>query len=365
MPSGAVLQSAVPSRDVPSDGLRAYGLKLRGVVTATYVLDDPSHPAASGEPVAVYCDVMTYAGPSWMPRGFFPRALVSQELGTGMHRGRLWKPRAATIDISATQAQSMTSPGVNPANLDGDHVLLGFLNDSLSQPVVERGLPHPNADVGFDPATESQARPHLKLRAVDGDPDYQKHAGSMFGINEAGDFVISTCYAWGARSINAQGGEPGTAEDGAGNAYLGLPDGAHFMLQFIDRASLPTTIAFLASLYATKKEIWFRSQDADVSFWVSQEGTPEKTTIKVIRSGPNAECQIGDGAVHAVQAERLEALYKQLRDKLDAFDAAFTGHTHAGVMVGPGSTGVATPVMVGAPAWDPLIKSNKLTFPDG
>lgn len=371
LPSGAVLQSAVPSREVPADGLRAYGLKLRGVVMATYVLDDPSHPEASREPVAVYCDVMTYGGPSWMQRGFFPRALVSQEIG-GMHRGRLWKPRASTIDISST-GLDMRGPGVNPANLDGDHVLLGFINDSLSQPIIERGIPHPNADAGFDPNTESEVRGHLKLRLTDGDPDLYKHAGSLYGLMHNGEYLVNTLYAYGDRAIDERGNEPGPAQDGEGQANFLLPDAAEFVVLFADRSSLPT-LNLLAGLEVTKTRLQYRSQDPDVVFKVTQDGVPapgDETVIQATKSGASAECKIGDGAVHAAQVEKLETLYNQLKAALDAHDAAFPAHTHqagglvAGTVAVTGITGTATPATIGAPGWDPGINSSKVSFPDG
>lgn len=55
--SGTLLQSGIPKRSAPFGLLRARGLLLRGVVTATYVVDDPNHPTADDEPVAVYATV--------------------------------------------------------------------------------------------------------------------------------------------------------------------------------------------------------------------------------------------------------------------------------------------------------------------
>ena len=98
MRNGGRIQSGVPSEMHPIRTHSARGLLLRGVVTATYLIDDSSHPERrdNSEPLAVYCDVLIYSSMARQQFNFLPKVLVSQETG-GMHRGRVWKPRAATL----------------------------------------------------------------------------------------------------------------------------------------------------------------------------------------------------------------------------------------------------------------------------
>jgi len=166
--AGTRLQSGIPKRKPSSMPGSSSGLLLRGVVTATYVIDDPDHPFAddpSKVPTAVYCDVLTF-GRRWY---FIPKCLVAQER-SGLHSGHVWKPRAATMTI--TSAPMDLNKGTNPAILDGDHVLVGFLDDNFNQPLILRALPHPAADVGNE---ELEVGHRLKLVDGDGDPDFWKH----------------------------------------------------------------------------------------------------------------------------------------------------------------------------------------------
>jgi len=192
--NGGRIQSGVPSKSYNPRFSKANGLNIRGVVTTTYLTDDDNHPIVSRsenttEGVAVYCDVLCYSSMSSMRFQFLPAVLVSQDIG-GMHRGRVWKPRASSIDKTgdAIDYDGLT----NPADLDGDHVLVGFIDDNLNQPVILRGIPHPSADIGNEDRAVGN---RIKLKAIDGDPDFWKHHGSFYGISNDGDFVTDTRFA--------------------------------------------------------------------------------------------------------------------------------------------------------------------------
>ncbi len=236
-PLGNRIQAGIPLRPQPSNYASAGGLLLRGVVTVTYELDNGDHPetdtAAGEDPVAIYCDVLIYSG-LWNQRFQYLRAvLVTQEVG-GIHRGRVWKPRASKIDI--TESDIDLNRATNPANLDGDHVLVGFLDDNLNQPAILRGIPHPAADTGN---AEKEAGKRIRLKVADGDPDFWKHHGAFFGVSDAGDFVVDTTEAYVGPDLETNGNERSAAEDGStGNYAVKLPKGSTVTVEIEGGANL-------------------------------------------------------------------------------------------------------------------------------
>lgn len=218
---GTLLQAGIPTRPV-EDSEDPRGLLLRGVVTATYLIDDPGHPFADSDmhtPMATYCDVLAYGRVGGVR--FLPKVLVSCDLGA-MHRGRVRKLRATTKDVTGNALQEKT----NPWDMDGDHVLVGFMEGNLSQPVILRGIPHPKTDVGQE--QEALAGHRLRLKVADGDPDFWKHRGAFYGISDDGDFVADLTQAYDG-DLEADGKQPTAPEDGtAGNFEFKAQKNAEF-----------------------------------------------------------------------------------------------------------------------------------------
>jgi len=323
--AGTRIQAGVPLREQYPER-RANGLLLRGVVTATYVSDNTDHPVASyaddsrSAPIAVYCDVLVYPsipGQRWF---VLTAVLVTQPTG-GMHRGRIWKPRATSIDI-AKKTYDGTS---NPAHLDGDHVLVGFMNDNLDQPVILRGLPHPAMDTGEDPDGQALGK-RMKLKAVDGDPDFVKHHGTYYGVADNGNFVVDSTWANNGILKNGDGHEADPPTDGKGSQEFKLPQDATFDIVFYD---------------------------------MSNPASP----VEVIRlKVDNGSVKLDDGTslVKAAIADHMATLWGQLKSALDTWGGA-AGHVHSSPA--GGSTGPPSPVVT-TPAWNSDIESQKLTFPD-
>lgn len=314
-------QSGIPTRPIRRDGVRARGLLLRGVVMATYVTDDGEHPNADdtlAAPSAVYCDVLVYAsipGQRWFTLG---KVLVSQNRG-GLHRGDIWRPRATSINILGDLNEF---EGSNPAYFDGDHVLIGFLNDSLNQPVILRGLPHPSRDVengNYDSGKR------MKLKMVDGDPDFHKHHGVYWGVTDSGDFVVDTTFG-NDGSIAANGREPDPATDGAsGNQEYKIPKDATHELVVLDMSDPLSPVEVGKLIFQAN-------------------GAQDDVTL-----------QLGTGAVKVAIADHLESLYATA---LTGIKAVFESHKHP---TGTGPSGISdTPF----PDWDSAINSVKLTISD-
>lgn len=174
-----------------------------------------------------------------------------------MHSGRVWKPRATTLDVTGNPLD--LNKGSNPANMDGDHVLVGFLEGNTSHPVVLGGLPHPAADVGNAGKPAGQ---RLRLKLADGDPDFRKHHGSFYGIDDLGNFVIDTTMGWSG-ALNPDGSEPPPPGAGAtGNHRTLLQPGAQAVLSIGGGA---TTVADGADATAT-----FTVGDGAVSVAIAQ-----------------------------------------------------------------------------------------------
>ncbi len=90
-------------------------------------------------------------------------------------------------------------------------------------------------------------------------------------------------------------------------------------------------------------------------------------TIKFAGQDSGATLTLGDGAQHVAIVEHLQALYEELKTKLDAFEL----HLHDGTTlvgnIGNPIIGVTGPPLtkITAPPWDPAINSTKSSLPDG
>lgn len=303
------VQSGIPMRPRGYGSDSAHGLMVRGVVVATYILDDPNHPQADNEPVAVYCDVLAYTSISGMQQRLIPYCLVPQERG-GMHSGSPWVPRAATID-STGNAMDFEG-GTNPGNVDGDHVLVGFMDDNMNLPVIMRSLPHPSADIGNENRNIGQ-----RLRLVDGDgsPDFQKWHGSFRGIDTNGNWVVDTRYATDG-TIEADGKEPAPPTDGKGGHYHELPNAAEQVVTFYDMSDPDSP--------APKLRCTFSGMDADAKW----ELEFVDSGLKIFVSDAKIELGAEGAADMAVLDSLLQTELERLKSELEAFKTAFDAHTH-------------------------------------
>lgn len=332
-------QAGIPRTRVRS-GRKANGLLLPGVVTATYVTDDDLHPRFGNEdtpPTAVYCDVLVYPSIGGQRWSGLKNVLVSQECA-GLHRGRIWKPRATTMDlVDDLDAQS----GSNPAFMDGDHVLVGFLNDQLSQPVIIRGLPHPSMDRGREDATLGR---RMKLLKADGDPDFFRHHGVHWGVAANGDFVVDTTFG-NDGDLDDDGYEAAPPTAGEGAQTHKLPQDAKFEAVFYDMTD-PDAPVEVSRFTFQKDKLHVKIATGDSMVVSGKDG--------------DATLVLGDGAVKLAIADHMATLWRQLKSTLDP-------HIHN--YIAPLIPGAATPTIpsvppLSTPAWDTSIESTKATIPD-
>ena len=345
LPSGTMLQAGIPTRPAQFTLQKSGGLMMRGVVTATYVMDTPGHPAeiandpTSAPPVAVYCDVLCYTQRSAQRWVFIPKAMVLQDRGA-MHNGRVWKPRATTMDISGGTLN--VDHGTSLENFDGDHVLIGFVDESLSMPVVLGGVPHPRRDANND---KKDIGHRMKLLVADGDPDFWKHKGAFYGVSDSGDFIIDTTRAF-AKDLQSDGTEPDPTKNGVGNVIMWLQKGGTLHIE-IDRSTIDSQLGADSGAKPAVCEF----DETGLTITLQGGGKNLQTADK----DGDATLQLGDGAKHVAIVEQLAALYKSLKQQLDTYDT----HVHS---TGVGPSGPPNPTCQ-CPAWDTSIESATMSLP--
>jgi hypothetical protein len=223
--------------------------------------------------------------------------------------------------------------------MDGDHVIVGFLNDSMEMPVILGALPHPVLDLG---RRDEDLGVRMGVKLADGNPDLRRHNGVHWGVDGLGNWLLDTRRA-GDGSLEQDGTEKLYPTDATkGNQTLNLPKEAKLQVAIydMDDPDNPTELARLV----------FQKTGLEVTL----EGDPE---WRVEGSAETAKLILGDGAVQVAIADHLKTLYNSLKSKLDAFDAHVHPHPQ-----GPTS---ATTTPIAAPEWDEGIESNHLLIPDG
>lgn len=341
---GTRLQSGIEHTFNKKGTPKASGLLLKGVVTATYVTDDNDHPTfldPMNRPLAVYCDVVVYPSIPKQRWFFLQKVLVSTSRG-GLHDDDSWQPKATTSNIVTQVLDNQL--GANPGQLDGDHVLVGFMNDSFDEPVILRGIPHPSRDVGNLLYGTGK---RLKLKQVDGNPDFKKFKGVFRGVDGSGNHVVDSTFGH-TGTLLAAGLEPPSDITGtSGNQERKLPQNSTHEITFWNMA-VPLVPVEVAKFKCTKTE-----------FEILLTLLP---TLKVEGSALTAKLTLGSGAVSATIAEHMETLWG-----LMVTWAA--GHIHNDSLAAPTTpplAGTPVPPAPGVPpSWNSAINSGKLTFPDG
>jgi hypothetical protein len=328
-------QNGIPVR-FRKENSNPNGLLLKGVVTATYVVDSEEHPKIEdtvNSPCAIYCDVLIYTSISycrWFP---LSKVLVSQKRG-GMHNDDIWKPRAVSQNIFG---DFNSTSGSNPGALDGDHVLIGFINNSFNEPIILKGIPHPSRDIYNE---ENELGKRIKLKVVDGDPDLIKHHGVFHGILDSGDYVVNTVYANnGVTDDNGKESSP-SIDGSSGNQRYSLPKDSIYSIEFKD-VSNPINPVNTVTLTV-------RANDNNIE--VIKDG---ENVLTVNDKGLLSILKLGNGSVSVAIATHLKILYNNL------YNAIFS-HIHP---IGSPNTGspIFTPPL---PIWDQAIESDRLTIPD-
>jgi hypothetical protein len=219
---GAVFSSGIPSRHATQqqDARNVQGVMTRAVVTAVYYVDDkapmiPNAPGA-GEQTRrnILCDVRTYGRVS---RVLHCVPVLQRVQGVWDEDTYVPRPTRGTIDGSELTTEVPYTP---PGLMDGDHVIIGFLENDPAQPVIlPFTLGHPAtqtpARLKPDVPTEWGAPPVPRTRRI-------RHGGTILEWNEVGDFQINATEAAKADYVN--GAEVGNAGN-SGTILIKTMDG--------------------------------------------------------------------------------------------------------------------------------------------
>jgi hypothetical protein len=296
-------------------------LLLKGVVTATYVLDDESHPRADktgkspNGPKVVYCDVLCYSNISGFRWRAIPTCLVLQK-SASIHDGEPWVPRATKKDITGKTLDY--ERGGNPADFDGDHVLVGFASNSFSEPIILGGISHPKSDYGNE---ESEVRQRLQLRLADGDPRYVKHHGTIYGMDSDGNFKVDSRYAHDG-VLDESGKEPAPSTEGKGAQTFDLPLDAEYTVRLWDMTNANdqgdgnTSPEEKARLKISKNRVEVVYTDSGLTMLIDDENG-------VIELGAEGA---GDSLVLTSKAD---SEHGSIRDAITALSEELEQHKHA------------------------------------
>ena len=174
----------------------------RGIVIRSYVHDDPANTSRSHR---VTADVLL--AHSQIPLYRVP--VLQQNYGVNNVHG-LWVPRGTTralngadLTLTALTERGTRVPGSGPTDLgqlDGDQVLIGFIEGDLDLPVVVSAFDHESSNREIQTAAGTP-----EFGVPQKDEYYVHHYGTELRISADGDLLIDALNAYGKE--NAETGE--------------------------------------------------------------------------------------------------------------------------------------------------------------
>jgi hypothetical protein len=383
---GLLSQSAMPKASDSSIG-RMADKKVRAIVLNTYFVDDAealprrqieiaasnrnpqgaaSTPAPSAESRHVYCDVLVYSSMHGVKKGVLRRCLVAQPPGAGLHTGELWMPRPTTQRIDGESLDTALTR-INPASVDGDHVLVEFLDGDRFLPTITGSVPHPARDVGTEAKTNGTP---TRLKKANGFPKLTKFNGVVHGVDANGNYIIDATRA-NKGIYDAKGREPRLSGDPAdsadqqvptdgtcGNIILALRPGSRLIVSCLTDPANPGS-SQETSLTFEDGRVTLQARSTNPSSIVVEPGAitidaqADAGTVNV--RGATADLQtgavrLGDGAAYHVPRGEL---YNSAHQTMDtALTTLLSAISAAALTL---STGVSMPPGTTAPA--PFVKA--------
>jgi hypothetical protein len=199
-PDGTVIQSGFQRRPANNhhDVSSVDGWITRGVILQTYYADeDDRNGWVKGLQRSMLSDVRTY--------GRYSRTLTRvphAQRTHGLFDEDFRTPRSSTQNINGGDLLSEPSGSKGPTSadkIDGDHVLIGFLDNDPMQPVIlPFSLPHPSA--AYTP------------QKADGRVKRMRHSGVLMEWDSVGNFTLDARGAAKQELVNgAEQSNSGTA----------------------------------------------------------------------------------------------------------------------------------------------------------
>ena len=184
-------QSGIPMRPVPPPGAAPPPPSTSGIVLAIHYADDLV--AQRGRRTRqILCDVALVRG------GRLDRVPVLQH-GYSITNGSLWEPSATTGTVSGEPLRLVPSadgPATFFDDLNGEHVLVEFLNGSRHQPIIMGSLPHPasqRVQGGHEPVPLPTYTPGEAERlqgSPSGPESWLAHQGTVARVDRAGNLRV-------------------------------------------------------------------------------------------------------------------------------------------------------------------------------
>lgn len=251
---------------------QANGLIARGVVLKVKAHDDPKRQLPKGKSAPTVaasgylCDVLLYTP---IDMCTVLREVPIAVSSGGLNDHEIWCPREAGIDVS-TAPLTISNPASTLASraqdMDGDHVLISFLDNDLNKPIITGQVTHPKNQ---RKASVSDATQYKYRRII---------RGNLFGVTTGGDIEIDTTQASDG-ATSPTGVE--IPDPTAGNIAITMKTNSVLqVLASIASAPEPAimTDAFLADLTLALTE---------VSVFMKAWGVPTTNLDNLIKQMPN------------------------------------------------------------------------------
>lgn len=187
---GTVMQAGVARAERDYHPMGWGNMLLRGVVLRTYLdgaplaADGQHRPYDEARAMAqVECDVYLFRSPR---RRVLKRVPVAQHGSGYANVHGLWIPRPSSRsldpggrqEIDGIEGAKTPVPPANPDALDGDHVLVQFIENDPTQPIISASYPHPKA--------------RWKASRSSGQHYPTEHQGTKAKIDERGNVTLDT-----------------------------------------------------------------------------------------------------------------------------------------------------------------------------
>lgn len=358
---GGIIQAGVPMHQ-GADWFDTRGYITRAVVLKTYYSDDSEWDKrgwAKNNVRGVHCDVRTYgrnSRPLW-------KVPVLQRTH-GMHDEDIYIPRDSNQDLAGkgklvTLPSGKTGPKPTPAeNLDGDHVLVGFLEGNPDAPVIlPFCLPHPSSK--------------RELKASDGRVRRIRHAGVSIEWSEDGNLTIDASEA-AKEKLGSSGAEQSNSGTG-GTITIQTEDGSGATSSMVFDANGGVKIlegggGFLELVQSTR--IKLQDGVGDFLLFTESTKTAELSAAMVkLATAPREPIIKGDSYVTAetawygILSAYLLLVSKAIDEiakgkKSDGNDIWAQGTAARTTIDAAGASGVAA-VTGGLSAWTPLAAASK------
>jgi len=338
---------------------------VRGVVMATYFADDTNTDTQqalttrefsdNGKITAVRCDVLTY-GKRF--RTFMRDVPVAQKRhGLNDYTG-LWIPKATSVDLSTgepiREGGEEGIPPSDPRDMDGDHVLVEFLEGDIQQPFIRDVLPHP--------------RTFFRQLAAAGPTRESRFRGVITKIDKDGNVFLDTTRsnsgALNLVPVNEKGAETPALDTSHGNVTLQMNHNAVLTVNGVNDSGASEKF----QLILKDGELHVRLSNGE--------------SLKINGNAGSAITLLGDAVVKAAREDLLNTLWGSLKTTFDAHVhpeallrsfLAVAGADPTLVALAPlaaaalasAAASLPDPPSTTAPIWNVAIGSNKLRFPAG